>query len=132
MDSTRVLVADDNVGYGSTLSRFIESQPGMEVVGVATDGREAVLLAGVLKPDVVLMDLYMPGIDGFEATRRVKASCDAPRVVALTAHRSEENRRLALSAGADALLLKHDVDLGLVDVIGMLTGRSSQANAPGD
>jgi len=124
MDSTRVLVADDNVGYGSTLSRFIESQPGMEVVGLAANGREAVLMAGVLKPDVVLMDLYMPEVDGFEATRRVKACADAPRVVALTAHQSEENRRLALSAGADALLLKREVDLGLVDVIGLLTGRT--------
>jgi DNA-binding NarL/FixJ family response regulator len=132
MDPTRVLVADDNDGYGGTLTRFIASQPDMEVVGVASDGRQAVLMAGVLKPDVVLMDLYMPGVDGFEATRRLKEVDASPRVVVMTAHQSEENRVRAVAAGADAFLLKHQVAHELIDVIGGLTGRRTQADAPGD
>ena len=132
MGVTRVLVADDNVGYGTTLTRYVSSQPGFEVVGLASDGRQAVLMADVLRPDIVLMDLYMPDIDGFEATRRLKAFDEPPRVVVLTAHQSVENRRLAAAAGADAFLLKQQVDRGLVDVIGELTGRRSQTDAPGD
>jgi DNA-binding NarL/FixJ family response regulator len=132
MASTRVLVADDNVGYGTTLSRFVASQTGMEVVGLAVNGGEAVNLANLLRPDVVVMDLYMPVMDGFEATRRLKASGVPPHVVVLTAHQSDENRALAQAAGADAFLIKHEVDRGLVDVIGDLVSRGTQANAMGD
>lgn len=132
MASARVLVADDNVGYGATLSRFVGSQVGMEVVGLAVNGGEAVYLANLLQPDVVVMDLYMPVMDGFEATRRLKASSTPPRVVVLTAHQSDENRALAEAAGADAFLIKQEVDRGLADVIGDLVSRGTQANAAGD
>lgn len=132
MQPTRVLVADDNVGYGETLSRFVASRPGMEVVGLAVNGGEAVSLASFLRPDVVVMDLYMPVMDGFEATRRIKSSDIPPKVVVLTAQRSDENRALARAAGADAFLIKHEVDRGLVDVIGDLVSRRTQANAAGD
>jgi DNA-binding NarL/FixJ family response regulator len=131
MVTTRVLVADDNVGYGTMLSRFVASRPDMEVVGLASDGRQAVLMAGVLHPDVVVMDLYMPDIDGFEATRRLKAFEAPPRVVVLTAHQSDENRLLAEAAGADAFLVKQEVDRGLVDAIGDLVDRDTQADATG-
>jgi len=117
MDSTRVLVADDNARYGSTLSRFVSSRPDMDVVGLASDGSEAVRMADALRPDVVVMDLNMPKVDGIEATRRVKALAVPPRVIVLTAHHSPENRLLAQGAGADAFLSKHEIDRGLVDVI---------------
>jgi DNA-binding NarL/FixJ family response regulator len=126
MDPTRVLVADDNVGYGNTLVRFVGTRDDMEVVGLAADGRQAVLMAGVLHPDVVVMDLYMPDVDGFEATRRLKASATPPRVVIMTAHKSEDNRLMAQAAGADAFLLKHEVDRGLVDIIGDLMDREKR------
>lgn len=132
MVPTRVLIADDNVGYGTVLSRFVASQPDMEVVGLAADGRQAVLMAGVLQPDVVVMDLYMPELDGFEATRRLKRFIAAPQVVVLTAHQSGENRRLAEEAGADAFLIKREVDRGLVDVIGDLVERGARTDAPGN
>jgi len=117
MDLTRVLVADDNARYGSTLSRFVASRPDMDVVGIARDGSEAVRMADALRPDVVVMDLNMPKVDGIEATRRVKALEGPPRVIVLTAHHTAENRRLADAAGADAFLSKHEIDRGLVDVI---------------
>jgi DNA-binding NarL/FixJ family response regulator len=132
MDLTRVLVADDNVGYGAMLSRFVASRPDMEVVGLASDGRQAVLMADVLHPDVVVMDLYMPDVDGFEATRRLKAFERPPRVVVVTAHQSDENRLLAEAAGADAFLIKQEVDGGLAEVIADLVGgRGSTGRAPG-
>jgi CheY-like chemotaxis protein len=77
------------------------------------------------------MDLYMPGVDGFEATRRLKAAGAAPRVVVMTAHQSEENRVRAQAAGADAFLLKHQVAHELIGVIGGLTGQNGQATPPG-
>jgi DNA-binding NarL/FixJ family response regulator len=117
VDPTRVLVVDDNALYGSTLSRFVASRMDMEVVGLASDGREAVLKADALRPDVVVMDLHMPGVDGFEATRHLKASLTPPRVIVLTAHHTPENRLLAQAAGADAFLSKHEIDRGLIDVI---------------
>jgi DNA-binding NarL/FixJ family response regulator len=117
MDRTRVLIADDNAGYGSMLSRFVSSHHNLEVVGLATDGRQAVQMASVFEPDLVVMDLYMPEIDGFEATRRLKASARPPRVVVMTAHKSDENRALAQAAGADAFVVKQEVDRGLVEII---------------
>lgn len=118
-----MLVADDNASFGTTISRFVASRPDMEVVGLAADGREAVLMAGVLTPDVVVMDLYMPDLDGFEATRRLKSFATPPCVVVMTAHNSEQNRRAALEAGADAFLLKHEVDRGLVETVDDLMSR---------
>jgi len=123
MELTRVLVADDNVRYSSALSRFVASRTDMEVVGLASDGGEAVSMADALRPDVVVMDLNMPRVDGIEATRLLKESPAPPRVIVLTAHHTPENRRLAQSAGADAFLSKSEIDRGLVDVIEHLMQR---------
>jgi len=123
MELTRVLVADDNVRYSNALSRFVASRSDMEVVGLASDGCEAVSMAGALLPDVVVMDLNMPRVDGIEATRLLKESPAPPRVIVLTAHHSPENRRLAQLAGADAFLSKHEIDRGLVEVIEHLMER---------
>jgi DNA-binding NarL/FixJ family response regulator len=132
MVMTRVLVVDDNVGYGTVLCHFVASHDDMQVVGLAANGCDAVNLASLLSPDVVVMDLYMPGIDGFEATRRLKSFDVPPRVVVLTAHQSDDNRRLAEAAGADAFLVKREVDRGLVDVIEDLVARSAREDATGN
>jgi len=127
---TRVLVADDNETYGVLLSRFVASQPDMEVVGLATDGGEAVHLASLLRPDLVLMDLCMPGIDGFEATRVLSDTNRAIKVVALTAHRADDTEQRCREAGARAFLRKADVDALLLDVIRGLAGRDQEAAPP--
>ncbi len=123
MDRTRVLIADDNAGFGSVLSRFVASHSDLEVVGVAADGRQAVLMAGIFQPDFVLMDMYMPDVDGLEATRRLKASDTPPYVFILTAHKSEESRSAAQAAGADAFFFKNEVDQRLIEQICGLAGR---------
>jgi DNA-binding NarL/FixJ family response regulator len=117
MQQIRVLVADDNPQFGVLLGRFVTSHSDMLVVGVAKGGHEVVSMAESLEPDLVLMDLYMPDMDGFEATRLLGQAHPEVKVVALTAHRSEDNRRRSLEAGASAFIPKLRVDTDLIEVI---------------
>jgi DNA-binding NarL/FixJ family response regulator len=126
VDPTRVLVADDNEMYRAQLGRFVSSQPDMEVVGFASDGGEAVALASLLQPDLVLMDLCMPMVDGFEATQLVTSMHGAMKVIALTAHRASDSESRSLEVGASAVLRKADVDGRLLDLIRSLSDRTRQ------
>jgi DNA-binding NarL/FixJ family response regulator len=102
----RVLLADDQGLVRAGFRMILTSEPDLEVVGEAGDGLEAVQRADSLRPDVVLMDVRMPGVDGIEATRRVTARENAPRVVVLTTFDQDEYVYEALRAGASAFLLK--------------------------
>lgn len=106
MKATRVLVVDDHALFRKGVAGLLRDTDGFVVVGEARDGREAVAKAQALTPDVVLMDVYMPGVDGLEATRRIKQVLPSVRIVMLTV--SEEDRSLfeALKAGAHGYLLK--------------------------
>ncbi len=101
----RLLLVDDHTLLRQGLRRAVE-EAGFDVVGEAGDGEEAVRLAIELKPDLVLMDVTMPVLDGIEATRRLRHSCPEARVVILTMHGEEETVARALRAGARAYLLK--------------------------
>lgn len=102
----RVLIADDHGVIRDGLGRMIAEQPDMEVVGAAADGAEAADLARTAQPDVVLMDLEMPRVDGIEATRRIMA--DRPQTTVLVLTSFSDRRRIvaALDAGAGGYLLK--------------------------
>ena len=102
----RVLVVDDQALVRGGFRLILESQPGVEVVGEAADGREALAKARELRPDVVLMDVRMPGMDGLEATRRLLSDREAPRVLMLTTFDLDEYVYDALRAGASGFLLK--------------------------
>ncbi len=104
--SVRALIADDQALVRSGFRMIIEDRDDMEVVGEAEDGEEAVALVGKLEPDVVLMDVRMPGMDGLEATRRIVASGSDARVIVLTTHDLDEYVSEALRAGASGFLLK--------------------------
>jgi DNA-binding NarL/FixJ family response regulator len=106
--AVRVLIADDQALVRAGFRMILEAETEIEVIGEATDGREAVALAAQLKPDVVLMDIRMPEIDGIEATRQVLAAGgdDAPRVLMLTTFDLNEYVYEALRAGASGFLLK--------------------------
>lgn len=109
----RVLIADDHGVIRDGLGRLIGALPDMEVVGLAADGEQAVAQSAATQPDVVLMDLEMPGVDGIEATRRILV--DAPRTAVLVLTSFSDRPRIlgALEAGACGYLLK-DVDAGQV------------------
>ena len=102
----RLLVADDHPVVRSGIVGMLSSEEDLEVAGQVADGAEAVRLAGELAPDVVLMDLRMPGMDGVEATRRILAVSDPPRVVVLTTYDTDGDILRAVEAGAIGYLLK--------------------------
>jgi DNA-binding NarL/FixJ family response regulator len=102
----RIVVADDHTILREGLRSMLESQPGYEVVAVAEDGREAVRLVLLLKPDIAVMDLAMPRMDGMSAIRELKRRACETKVVVLTMHKSEQYMRAAFEAGASAYLLK--------------------------
>lgn len=105
-ETIRVLIADDHQVVRSGLERLLEGWPGFTVVGTAADGAEAVRLASIHRPDVVLMDISMPVMGGLEATRRIMAEWPAIQVVVLTSFDDQPTVAEALDAGAIGYLLK--------------------------
>jgi DNA-binding NarL/FixJ family response regulator len=104
--SIRVLVVDDQALVRAGFVKLLEPEPDLRVVGEAADGYEAVDAAARAQPDVVLMDIRMPRLDGIEATRRIRAGARAPRVLVLTTYDLDEYVFDALKAGASGFLLK--------------------------
>jgi DNA-binding NarL/FixJ family response regulator len=102
----RVLVVDDQALVRGGFRMILDAQPDMEVVGEAEDGREALTLARELEPEVVLMDIRMPALDGIEATKRLAAGADPPRVLVLTTFDADEYVYEAMKGGASGFLLK--------------------------
>ena len=102
----RVLLADDQALVRAGFRMILKAEPGIEVAGEAADGAQAVAQAAELQPDVVLMDVRMPELDGIEATRQVTAAPQSPRVLVLTTFDLDEDVYEALRAGASGFLLK--------------------------
>ncbi|HEX6526969.1 MAG TPA: response regulator transcription factor [Streptosporangiaceae bacterium] len=114
----RVVVADDHEVVRSGFAALLGTQPDFAVVGTAADGIEAVQVCGVVEPDVVLMDVRMPGMDGIEATRRLSGRADrGPRVLILTTFDLDEYVFDALRAGASGFLLKDVTAERLFDAV---------------
>jgi len=113
----RVVLVDDQAMIRSGLRLLLESEPGIEVVGEAGSGAEAEEVAHWRQPDVVLMDVQMPGIDGLEATRRLIATEPRPRVIVLTTFDLDEYLFGALQAGASGFLLKNAPADELIEAI---------------
>ena len=105
-DKIRVLIADDHAVVRQGLRAFLEVQDDIEVVGEAADGAKAVKLTESLAPDVVLMDLVMPRVDGIEAIRQIRASGSGARVIVLTSFADDQKVFAAVRAGAAGYLLK--------------------------
>jgi DNA-binding NarL/FixJ family response regulator len=102
----RVLIVDDMPQVRQELRVLLQLADELEVVGEAADGREAISQAEALRPDVVVMDLEMPGMDGFEATRQIKARGLAEKVVVLSIHAHSDNVQRARQAGVDVFIDK--------------------------
>ena len=106
MENIRVLLVDDHALFREGLGMIISSQPDMQVVGEASDGLEGVIKAAELKPDLILMDIQMPGMDGIEAARRIKREVPSATIVMLTVRDDDEKLFEAIKNGAQGYLLK--------------------------
>lgn len=123
MSALRILVADDHEVARRGVRALLESHPGWEVCGEAADGREAVNLASRLKPDLILLDIGMPSLNGLDATRQILAADPDVRVLILTMHDSEQVVREVLAAGALGFLLKSDAGRDLLAAVEALQNR---------
>ncbi len=107
VEPIRVLLADDHAVVRKGIREFLEEDGGVMVVAEAADGAEAVRLAGELRPDVAVLDMQMPGVNGIEATRQIKAAYPEIRVLILTAYDEDPYIFALLRAGADGYILKN-------------------------
>lgn len=117
MAKTRVLLAEDHTIVRKGLRAILDKEVGIEVVGEARDGREAVRTAEELRPDVVIMDISMPGLNGLEATRQLKKRIPAMKIIILTVHTTEEYVFQTLQAGASGYLIKTSAPRDLIAAI---------------
>ena len=113
----RTLIADDHTLLRNGICALLADEPDIVIVGEASDGREAVRLAGQLKPDVVLMDIAMPLLNGLEATRQIKREHPAINVLVLTMYDNEEYFRQMLEVGASGYIIKRAAASELVNAI---------------
>jgi DNA-binding NarL/FixJ family response regulator len=118
----RVFLADDHAVVREGLKALINAQPGMEVIGEAADGQAALDAATQLQPDVVVMDISMPGLSGAKATERLKQACPRVKVLALTVHEDRGYLRQLLEAGASGYVLKRAAAEELVHAIRTVAG----------
>jgi DNA-binding NarL/FixJ family response regulator len=118
----RIVIVDDHELLRQGLRSLFEHQGGFEVIGEARDGLGAVAVASELRPDVVLMDVNMPHMDGIEATRRIKAGAPGVRVVALTMHDNARVKAAMEAAGASAFVTKGEDAQSLCDTVRQVHG----------
>jgi len=117
MSGIRILVADDHTITRSGLRMLLERQPGFEVIGEAADGRQAIELARAARPDLVMLDIAMPNLNGIEAARQICAELPKTRVVILSMHSDEGYVLKALKAGARGYLLKDSTESDIIDAV---------------
>ena len=128
--AARVLIADDQTLFRSGLARLLEVDDRVSVVGEAVDGLDAVKLAATLKPDVVLMDIKMPNLDGIEAARRIIADNPKVKVLMLTTFEADNHVIQALKAGASGYVLKDSQASAIVSsIIAVVAGERVMASA---
>jgi DNA-binding NarL/FixJ family response regulator len=113
----RILIADDHEVARRGIRSLLETHPGWEVCGEARDGREAVDCANQMKPDLVLLDIGMPSLNGLDAARQILATCPETRILILTMHDSEQVVREVLAVGARGFLLKSDAGRDLIAAV---------------
>lgn len=112
-----VLLADDHTIVRDGLRYLLEAQPDIEVVGDAADGREAVKLATLLEPDIVIIDITMPELNGIEATYQIRQLCPSTRIIILSMHANTRHIARALEAGAQGYLIKESAGIEVVEAV---------------
>lgn len=115
--AVRVVIADDDVEVRTLVGVILSQDPAMLLVGEAEDGESAIILVRQAQPDLVVMDVMMPGVGGLEATRRIKREWPETRVLVLTNLTDDETRRSAFLTGADSFITKRDIATRLLAAI---------------
>lgn len=121
----KILIADDFQPFRTGLQRFIQQFDGVEVVGQATDGLEAVILAKHYQPDLIFLDISMPHLNGFDAARQIHQECPASKIVFVTVHKEETYRAMAEILQADGYLSKSELSTDLPGLLKKLQQPSS-------
>jgi DNA-binding NarL/FixJ family response regulator len=121
----RVLIVDDHAFIRRGVQTILHRFPEWEFCGEAENGKEAIRMAGELKPEVIIMDISMPGLNGIEATRAIRKNQPAMKIVLLTLHDSSELLRIAFRAGARGYLLKTDAEQELVKALTVVVGEGA-------
>jgi DNA-binding NarL/FixJ family response regulator len=121
----RVLIVDDHAFIRRGVQTILHPFPEWELCGEADNGSDAIRMAEELKPEVIIMDLSMPGLNGIEATRAIRKTQPAVKIVLLTLHESAELVRSAFRAGARGYLLKTDAEQELVKALTVVTGQGT-------
>ena len=125
MSTFRILIADDHEIVRHGIRALLDNHAGWEVCGEATDGRQAIEKAIELRPDVVLLDVGMPNLNGLDAARQILIACPRSRILILTMHESEQLVREVLEVGARGFLLKSDAARDLVAAVEALQRRTT-------
>jgi DNA-binding NarL/FixJ family response regulator len=121
----RVLIVDDHAFIRRGVQTILHPFPEWEFCGEAENGKEAIRLADELKPEVIIMDISMPGLNGIEATRAIRKTQPSVKIVLLTLHDSSELLRIAFRAGARGYLLKTDAEQELVKALIVVVGEGA-------
>jgi DNA-binding NarL/FixJ family response regulator len=125
-----ILIVDDHVQLRALIRGIAAQAPDLQVVGEAADGAEAIRLIQELRPDIILLDLSMPRLNGLEALQRIKAARPEIKVIIVTAHSEDAYRRAAEEGGADAFLVKKTLGTVLLPTIRRLGGSVSPRTIP--
>jgi DNA-binding NarL/FixJ family response regulator len=132
MSKIRVLLADDHALFREGLAGILDAQPDLEVIGEAGDGLEVIVKAQELKPDLIVMDVSMPGCDGVEATQRIKKNLPEVTIVMLTVRNEDEKLFEAIKSGAQGYLLKSIRSRDLVSLLrGAVQGEAAITSSMG-
>jgi two-component system, NarL family, response regulator NreC len=121
----RVLIVDDHAFIRRGVQAILQSFPEWEVCGEADNGTDAIRLTEILKPEAIVMDISMPGLNGIETTREIRKKHPEVKIVLLTLHETAELVRSAFRAGAQGYLLKVDAEQELVRALNIVIGRGS-------
>ena len=123
-ENVRVLIVDDQLPFREASRMVVEMTDGFEVSGEAENGEQAIALVKELRPDLVLMDVQMPGIDGIETTRRIKSAPHPPVVIVMSTHESGDYVDVAVAAGAVGFVPKSQFGLDTLDEMWARAGES--------
>jgi DNA-binding NarL/FixJ family response regulator len=130
MDYIRTLLVDDSLEFLEAAIHFLASDPNIKIVGSSVSGYDALEQVKVLKPDLVLMDLALPGMNGLETTKQIKSEENPPLVIILTLHENDEYRVASQSAHADGFVAKSEFGVDLLPLIQYLFEENALVENP--